>query len=247
MTAGVEDRLLYGLITERCSAEFFTDFECQKAVLAKVVGYALILASLTIKAPQIAKIIAGKSVAGLSPSAFYSELIIYIINAVYNMVNGSPISAYGEILTILVQNVVLVVLLWRYMEKPPSRPVLVGLVALFIGIAVICINLPPDMLRLLPFTNLPLIILCKIPQILTNFKNGHTGKLAAVTVTMNFVGTLLRILTTIQEVGWDFSLLSQHILSVLLNCMLFLQILAFWTATTKWEEQQAKVKAKKVD
>lgn len=39
---------------------------------------------------QIAKILAAKSVDGLAPSSIYSDLIIYIVNAVYHIVSGSP-------------------------------------------------------------------------------------------------------------------------------------------------------------
>lgn len=39
---------------------------------------------------QISKIIAAKSVDGLAPSSIYSDLVIYIVNAVYHIVNGSP-------------------------------------------------------------------------------------------------------------------------------------------------------------
>lgn len=39
---------------------------------------------------QIAKILAAQSVDGLAPFSMYSDLVIYIVNAVYHIVNGSP-------------------------------------------------------------------------------------------------------------------------------------------------------------
>ena len=39
---------------------------------------------------QISKIIAAKSVDGLAPFSIYSDLVIYIVNAVYHIVSGSP-------------------------------------------------------------------------------------------------------------------------------------------------------------
>lgn len=36
------------------------------------------------------QIMASKSVAGLSPSAFYSETVAYIVNAVYHVARGNP-------------------------------------------------------------------------------------------------------------------------------------------------------------
>ncbi|CAM9305958.1 unnamed protein product [Choristocarpus tenellus] len=178
--------------------------ECQKALLAKLIGYVIILTSLIIKGPQIAKILSSKSVEGLSPFSFYSELTIYIINSIYFVVKGSPISAYGEILIILVQNVILVLLLWYLMVNRPSPLKIAAWVTFFVAVAMVCVSLPPELFSLLPLTGLPLTIMSKIPQISINFQNGHTGQLAAVTVCLNFVGCFVRILTTIQEVSCCF-------------------------------------------
>lgn len=42
------------------------------------------------KIHQISKILAAKSVDGLAPFSIYSDLVIYIVNAVYHVVSGSP-------------------------------------------------------------------------------------------------------------------------------------------------------------
>lgn len=44
---------------------------------------------------QISKIVAAKSVDGLAPFSIYSDLVIYIINAVYHIVSGSPFRFVG--------------------------------------------------------------------------------------------------------------------------------------------------------
>ncbi|CAM9323455.1 unnamed protein product, partial [Hapterophycus canaliculatus] len=161
-----EEELLFGLLTQRCWEGITSDLECQKALVAKLLGYLLILGSLTVKAPQISKIIAAKSVDGLAPSSIYSDLVIYIVNAVYHIVSGSPFSAYGEIMTILVQNVVIVVLLWWYMKDRPSTLGIAGLIAAFLATAVGCAMLQAEHLALLPYTNLPLIVVAKVPQVI---------------------------------------------------------------------------------
>ncbi|CAM9632113.1 unnamed protein product [Pylaiella littoralis] len=243
MGAGIqEETLLYGLLPQRCWDELLGDVECQKALVAKLLGYLLILGSLTVKAPQISKILSAKSVAGLAPFSIYSDLVIYITNAVYHVVSGSPFSAYGEIMTILVQNTVIVVLLWCYMKDRPSALGITGLLAIFLGTTVGCAMLPAEHLVLLPYSNLPLIIVAKVPQIMINHENGHTGQLASITTILNFVGATVRILTTIQEVGWDLGLLSMHGLSSFLNGVLALQVLLYWNRTAKWAEAQANKK-----
>lgn len=236
------EKELYGLLTQRCWDNLLTDSDCQKDALAKLMGYLLILGSLSVKAPQIAKILAAKSVAGLSPFSFYSELVIFIVNAVYHIIKGSPFSAYGEIITILVQVIVLVILLWVYMDPRPSSLSIAGLVAGFVATTVGCASLPLEYMVILPLSNLPLIIMAKAPQIVTNYRNGHTGQLASITIMLNFVGATIRIFTTIQEVGWDLGLLAMHSLSSALNGLLVLQVFNYWKETDEWSRNQEKKK-----
>eukprot|EP00752_Nemacystus_decipiens_P007015 g6293.t1 len=243
MGAGMqEEALLYGLLTQQCWDGIMGDLECQKVLVAKLLGYLLILGSLTVKAPQISKIVAAKSVDGLAPSSIYSDLVIYIVNAVYHLVIGSPFSAFGEIMTILVQNTLIVILLWCYMKDRPSALGIAGLTAIFAGTAVGCAMLPMEQLMLLPYTNLPLIVVAKVPQIMTNHGNRHTGQLAAITTMLNFFGASVRIFTTIQEVGWDWGLLSMNGLSSFLNGVLALQIVIYWNRTAEWSAAQASKK-----
>lgn len=68
-------------------------------------------------------------------------------------------------MTILVQNTLIVVLLWYYMKDRPSALGIAGLMALFVGTAVGCAMLPAEQLVLLPYTNLPLIVVAKVPQV----------------------------------------------------------------------------------
>lgn len=68
-------------------------------------------------------------------------------------------------MTILVQNTLIVVLLWCYMKHRPSALGIAGLIALFMGTTVGCAMLPMEQLMLLPYTNLPLIVVAKVPQV----------------------------------------------------------------------------------
>ncbi|CAM9874529.1 unnamed protein product [Scytosiphon promiscuus] len=162
-------------------------------------------------------------------------------------------------MTILVQNLVIVVLLWWYMKERPSALGIAGLIAAFLATAVGCAMLPPEHLALLPYSNLPLIVVAKVPQrllstpacgvrwvdarltraIMVNHQNGHTGQLASVTTLLNFFGATVRILTTIEEVGWDLGLLAMHGLSSFLNGVLALQVVLYWNRTTGEAEMQA--------
>ena len=49
--------------------------------------------------------------------------------------------------------------------------------------------------------NIPMIVIGKLIQAITNFKNGHTGQLSAITVFLLTLGSLARIFTSIQDTG----------------------------------------------
>lgn len=67
-------------------------------------------------------------------------------------------------MTILFQNVFLVLLLWYYMKDRPSNLGITMIIAGFIATAGACAMLPSDYMVLLPLSNLPLIFLAKVPQ-----------------------------------------------------------------------------------
>ena len=69
-------------------------------------------------------------------------------------------------MTILVQNLIVVLLLWRYMKNPPSSVGIAVLISGFVATAVACATLPSKYLVLLPYSNLPLIVLAKVPQVI---------------------------------------------------------------------------------
>merc|ERR1719367_1887572 len=77
--------------------------------------------------------------------------------------------------------------------------------------------------------NIPMILLGKIIQIVTNFKNGHTGQLSAVTVFLLALGAIARIFTSIQETGDQIVILT-YVCSSAVNCIIALQVLMYWNS-----------------
>lgn len=72
-------------------------------------------------------------------------------------------------MTILVQNAFLVLLLWRYMKNRPSPLGIAALVFGFVATTVACAMLPSNYMVLLPLSNLPLIVVAKVPQVTVFF------------------------------------------------------------------------------
>mmetsp|Transcript_4008 Transcript_4008/g.5559 ORF Transcript_4008/g.5559 Transcript_4008/m.5559 type:complete len:214 (-) Transcript_4008:102-743(-) len=195
-----------------------------KALIAKVLGYLILVGSVLLKAPQIYNIMISKSAEGLSAIALYIEVLTSMTGIVYNFKYNNPFSSYGETAIILIQNFVIIALLWTFMKPKPLPSFQLGIIALFLVLSVICYYIPMEFQYLLPLSNIPLLLSSRIAQIATNFKDRSTGQLSIITTFLTFVGCLIRVFTTIQEVGLDFSLLLGFLLNAALSAVLLLQI-----------------------
>ena len=71
------------------------------------------------------------------------------------------------------------------------------------------------------------LVLTRGAQIVENHVNKRTGAQSVTTISMNLAGSLVRIGTTIKEIGFDFHILRSYGTSVLLNAMLFVQIILY--------------------
>ena len=59
-------------------------------------------------------------------------------------------------------------------------------------------------------------------KVISNYRNGHTGQLSAVTVFLLAAGAVIRVFTSIQETG-DRVVISTYIVSSAVNMLLLLQ------------------------
>ena len=80
-------------------------------------------------------------------------------------------------------------------------------------------------------SNIPMIILGKIIQIITNFRDGHTGQLSAITSFLLSLGAIARIFTSIQETGDNIVILT-YVCSSVVNTIIALQVLLYWNKTS---------------
>eukprot|EP01137_Pigoraptor_chileana_P019809 Opistho-2@81342 len=226
--------LQHAIISPECDTELFVNFNvfnaaCTKLAIAKGLGLAIIAGSAIVKVPQIVKIVSAKSVHGLSLASFLIELFGYSIAVAYNYTHKFPFETWGELSFLAVQNVALVVLFLSFTHKAGLIPVFLGAY----GGAVYALStgmVPAETLKTLQALTIPLFFLSKLPQIVTNFKNVHTGQLSAITTFMNFAGTASRIFTTLTQVDDKLMLLS-HLLSTILNGIITLQMIFYWKKT----------------
>lgn len=210
--------------------------DCWKRLIVKGLGVAIILGACLNKAPVIRNILANRAAAGLSRNAVYGETLMYANSAAYGLLSAFPFSAYGENAALLLQSVVIVFLTWQFATPPgvsiTERGTVVAVVAVYL--TVVPFLLTESHYYLLMTSIMPILLVSRGSQIIETYRCQHTGAQSILTTTMNLVGGLIRILTTIQEVGWDFAVLGTFGLSLILNCLCFGQHFYYQSNTQKF-------------
>lgn len=115
-----------------------------------------------------------------------------------------------------------------------------GLVLLGFGLYVFAVLqlLPEDMRYLLMSSTWPVMLYARGSQVFETFQVKHTGQLSIVTTSMNLVGALIRIGTTMKETG-DTVVLAGYLLSCALSLLMFVQYFLYLNNTKKELEKSS--------
>lgn len=92
--------------------------------------------------------------------------------------------------------------------------------------------------------NWPVMLYSRGSQVIETFQVKHTGNLSIVTTSMNLVGGLIRIGTTMKETG-DNVVLSGYLLSCSLSFAMFVQYWLYLEKTTQIANEMKKAKETK--
>ncbi|CAI9545759.1 unnamed protein product [Staurois parvus] len=233
--------LVPGVLPESCYDEFFLQYNllhvpCLKILLSKVLGFGIIAGSVMVKVPQIIKLLRSGTAEGLSFHSVLLELLALTGTMVYSITRSFPFSAWGEVLFLLLQTLIIGFLIQHLGE--PHKPGILFLGIYFSIVAVLlCPVVPMAVVTMLQATNVPAIIISRLIQAMTNYKNGHTGQLSAVTVALLFLGSLARIFTSIQETG-DHLMAVTYMVSSACNGLIFSQLLYYWNVGSAGEKKK---------
>ncbi|KAJ8254821.1 hypothetical protein GJAV_G00197690 [Gymnothorax javanicus] len=223
--------LLTYLMPEKCFDEFFLNFNflhvpCLKIVLSKVLGIGIILGSVMVKLPQVFKLMGAKSAEGLNFKSILLELFAITGTMAYSIANEFPFSAWGEALFLMLQTVAIGFLIQHYRGNTIRG---VGFLVLYF--TVVCVLLSPFtplmVITTMQASNMPAIIVGRLIQAATNYSNGHTGQLSAISVFLLFAGSLARIFTSVQETG-DALMALTYVISSCCNGLIAAQVLYYW-------------------
>lgn len=201
------------------------DRSCFRAALSKGLGLGIVAAAGLIKLPQIVSIVTSRSSAGLSKTTFLVETFGHTYNLAAHVRQGYPPSTYGDFAALLVQNYVLLVLIYAYSGQPAlGVSIVVGAVSLLGGMC--NSGFPLGLLQTLTAGNVVLVFASRLPQALANYRAGSTGTLSAVTCVGMWLGATARIFTTLTEVD-DPSILAGYVAAAVLNGIIAGQVLYY--------------------
>ncbi|XP_017428073.1 LOW QUALITY PROTEIN: mannose-P-dolichol utilization defect 1 protein homolog 2 [Vigna umbellata] len=191
----------------------FPEKDCLLPLISKLLGYAIVAASTTVKLPQIMKILKHKSVRGLSMISFELEVIGYTIALAYCLHKGLSFSAYGELLFLLIQAIILVAVIYYYSRPLSTITCIRALLYSAIAPTIFAGQIDPFLFEALYASQHAIFLFARIPQIWQNFSNKSTGELSFLTSFMNFAGSMVRVFTTIQENAPNSVLLAMQLVS----------------------------------
>ncbi|KAG5675151.1 hypothetical protein PVAND_005077 [Polypedilum vanderplanki] len=246
------------VMSEKCFHNYFMDFNffdvsCGKALISKGLGIGIIAGSVLVKVPQIVKILNAKSTDGISIMSVLLDLMAITFHISYSFVKGFPFSAWGDGTFVGIQTAIIAALVYYYGHKSLTRSILFTLVYSIITYILMSGITPIEYLWTAQGFNVPILLIGKLSQAVTNYKNGSTGQLSAATCFMLLAGSAARIFTSIQETG-DSMMIIIYAASTFANAVIVAQLLYYWNKPTlaiprkdKEAEKPKSKKAKKID
>merc|ERR1740121_3196712 len=107
-----------------------------------------------------------------------------------------------------------------------------GMIALLQGF------MPAEFLPALGMAPAVLGAVARVPQIVLNFRQGHTGNQSMFTWGLSLGGNILRVITTLVDVN-DVVTLAGHAIAAILNFTLVFQIVIFAANTRKVLQEES--------
>ncbi|XP_012445250.1 mannose-P-dolichol utilization defect 1 protein homolog 2 [Gossypium raimondii] len=214
----------------------FPPKDCLLPLISKLLGYAIVAASTTVKLPQILKIVNHKSVKGLSLIAFELEVVGYTIALAYCLHNGLPFSAYGELVFLLIQALILVAVIYYYSKPVGITTWIRALLYCAVAPTILAGQIDPILFEALYASQHAIFFFARVPQIWKNFSNKSTGELSFLTCLMNVAGSLVRVFTSLQEKAPAMVLLGS-VLGIATNGALLSQIILYWNSQVPKEKK----------
>eukprot|EP00927_Polykrikos_kofoidii_P061723 TRINITY_DN56563_c0_g1_i1.p1 TRINITY_DN56563_c0_g1~~TRINITY_DN56563_c0_g1_i1.p1 ORF type:complete len:236 (+),score=41.08 TRINITY_DN56563_c0_g1_i1:62-769(+) len=214
------------------------------ALAMQALNYAMLIGGSIVKLPQVVAIVRTGTVKGMSETSIAVELVACLTFCSYNFVMGHPFRTWGEMAMITIQCGLQMLLFWRFADEPLAMMprALCAVVVVSSSAALVWGVLPESLLPALGLVPTVLGAIARVPQIIMNFQQHHTGNQSIITWGMSMGGNAVRILTTLAALSDPVTLLG-HVVAFLLNFTLVGQIVIFWKKTQEVVGSERKKKA----
>ncbi|XP_059649155.1 mannose-P-dolichol utilization defect 1 protein homolog 2-like isoform X3 [Cornus florida] len=151
----------------------FPDKDCLLPFVSKLLGYCIVAASTTVKFPQILKILKHRSVKGLSVVGFELEVVGYTIALAYCLHKGLPFSAYGELVFLLIQAIILVTIIYYFSQHVGTKTWIKALLYCAVAPTILAGQIDPILFEALYASQHAIFFFAKVPQIWQNYNSGQ--------------------------------------------------------------------------
>jgi mannose-P-dolichol utilization defect protein 1 len=207
---------------------FHYENECTSYLLSKLLSIIIVVFSFTNKLPQILYMYKSKQIKGLSSMSVYLDIFSVLCAALYPFHKGYPFLAYGELLIVLIENIIIFFLAWKYDLNQSSDRNNLSFTIIVCSFLFVCYKgvLDENAWKMVGLAKTVFSMTSKISQILKSCKENSTGPLSTITYGLNMISNIARIFTSFKETK-DSILISGHVISFILNFAVFLQIIYY--------------------
>ena len=233
VTASASVGTKFYVFREDCyETQDWTDFDCLKFTGKRVVGLVSSFGAMGLKVPQIQKILAKSSVEGINKYGLYMDLINLLSLVGNSWRLGIGFGVWGGPFFVWFQNVVIIVLCWRYSKTTKLAEVLT-VILLTSATAYLMFSGTPWMTdeawQLVSSSQTVMILFSTLPQIWQNFTAKSTGQLAFISQYLLCQGSGVKLYLVSSESD-DFCFLLPFAVKFTMYSVILLQFALYWNS-----------------
>ena len=216
--------------------------ECITYLISKLFSIGLIILSFLNKIPQILNMYKSKKAKGLSYISIYLDVICTLCSSLYPFHMGYPFLTYGEVVIVLLENLIIFLLSWNYETNQSNKRNNLSFLLLILSFVFICAKgfFNEKSWKIIGNISTSFGILSKVTQIFKSFKEKSTGPLSSLTFGICMFGNIVRLYTSIKETK-DYILAGGCFIAFILNLTIFLQIIYYNRNKKNKEEIKKKI------
>ena len=181
--------------------------------------------SWTLKVPQIISIYKNKSSNGVSSMSIYTDYLNIVGSGLYCAKFKLPFTIYGEYISLIIQNLIIVILSAYYSRNNRSRInafIIIVASTLFCFVGVYTDIYPSIVWDMIAACNLPFVTISRGSQYIALYKTKEVGSLSIESFLMRTLKNLIKMITLIFETDKYILIVNQGYNSLLGLIMIFM-------------------------